>query len=313
MSDFRNLLLFSGNAHPALAAAIAKNIGMPLSDGKFSRFPDGEADVEILCDVRGADVFVIQPTCPPVDTNLMELLVIIDALKRASAGRITAVIPYSGYARQDRKDRGRVPITARLVADIITTAGANRVLTVDLHASQIQGFFNIPCDHLYARNAFAAVIDSLELDNPMFAGPDVSAMRLARAYSKTGGTPIAGIDKRRVSGRKTQSYGVVGDVRDRDLVIVDDLVSTASSMRAAFAAYKKAGANRIALVAAHGVCCGPAVTRLNKIPFHRIVFSDSIPMPKRLNNAEQWSIAPMLGEAIKRIHNDQSVSALFEP
>jgi ribose-phosphate pyrophosphokinase len=304
--------IFTGNAHPRLADDICSHLGVPLGEARCKRFPDGEIDLKLDCDVRGADVFVIQPTCPSVNENLVELLVYIDCLKRSSADRITAVMPYYGYARKDRKDEGRVPITAKLVANLITTAGADRVVAVDLHAAQIQGFFDIPTDHLYARQSFMEHVRSLNLEDPIIVSPDVGGVKMARGYAKGLHADIAIVDKRRVSGEEVVSENVVGEVDGRDVIMVDDMISTAGSITDACRILKEKGANRIYLLATHGVLCGPAVERLNNAPVESVMLSDSIPI--RDSGVEKLtvvSLAPLLARAIDRIHRSESVSILF--
>lgn len=311
---FHRLRVFSGNAHPTLAKAIVEEMGLELGEAAVGRFPDGEIDVKVLCDVRGADCFVIQPTCPPVNENLMELLIMIDCLRRASADRITAVLPYFGYARKDRKDEGRVPITAKLTANLITEAGAHRVLTVDLHAAQIQGFFDIPVDHLYARPAFLPVLKKVLGDNLVVVSPDVGGVKLVRAYSKALGASLAIIDKRRVSGTETHVENLVGEVEGKNALIVDDMVSTGGSITDAARIVKAHGAKSVFLAATHGVLCGPAVERLDDAPVDGIFFSDSIPIPgdRSPKSLQHVSLAPMLAKAIESIHKSESVSRLFD-
>jgi ribose-phosphate pyrophosphokinase len=307
------LRIFTGTAHPMLARDICAHLGIPLGAASLTRFPDGEINLKVECDVRGADVFVVQPTCPPVHENLFELLAFLDCLRRASADRITAVIPYFGYARKDRKDEGRVPITAKLVANLITTAGAHRVVAIDLHAAQIQGFFDIPVDHLYARPVLMEEVKKLGCDDPVIVSPDVGGVKLARAYAKDLGAEIAIVDKRRISGDTTISENVVGDVRGRDVFIVDDMVSTGGSLADACRIVREKGAERVFLVATHAVLAGSAVEKLNAAPVESILFSDTIPLigrrPDRLVVA---SIAPLLARAIDRIHRSESVSILFD-
>jgi ribose-phosphate pyrophosphokinase len=311
---FHRLRLFSGNAHPVLAQAIADGMGLELGEAAVGRFPDGEIDVKVLCDVRGADCYVIQPTCPPVNENLMELLIMIDCLRRASADRITAVMPYFGYARKDRKDEGRVPITAKLAANLITEAGAHRVLTVDLHAAQIQGFFDIPVDHLYARPAFLPPLKEVLGDNLVVVSPDVGGVKLVRAYSKALGASLAIIDKRRVSGTETHVENLVGEVEGKNALVVDDMVSTGGSITDAARIVKAHGAKSVFLAATHGVLCGPAVERLDDAPVDGIFFSDSIPIPgdRSPKKLQSVSLAPMLAKAIESIHKSESVSRLFD-
>jgi ribose-phosphate pyrophosphokinase len=289
-------------------------MGIPLGEAMIADFPDGEINLKVECDVRGADVFVVQSTCPPVHDSLFELLSFIDCLRRASAENITAVIPYFGYARKDRKDEGRVPINAKLVANLITGAGADRVLAIDLHAAQIQGFFDIPVDHLYARPVLMEKVRELGADNPIIVSPDVGGTKLARAYAKELKADLAIVDKRRISGDKTVVENVVGDVRDRDVVLVDDMISTGGSISDAARIVKDKGANKVFIVATHAVLCGNAVEKLDECPAETILCTDTIPLrkqgPARLIQA---SIAPLLARAIDRIHRSESVSSLFEP
>jgi len=304
--------IFTGNAHPRLARDICSHLGVPQGEAICSRFPDGEIDLKIECDVRGADVFVVQPTCPPVHENLMELLVFIDCLRRSSADRITAVMPYYGYARKDRKDEGRVPITAKLVANLIVKAGADRVVAVDLHAAQIQGFFDIPTDHLYARHSFMEHVESLGVENPVIVSPDVGGVKLARGYAKGLSAEIAIVDKRRISGDQVSAENVVGEVDGRNVIMVDDMVSTAGSITDACRILKEKGAEGIYIIATHGVLCGKAVEKLNNAPVEQIIFSDSIPIHDcGVEKIKIVSLAPLLARAIDRIHRSESVSILF--
>jgi len=306
--------IFTGNAHPRLANDICSHLGVPLGEARCARFPDGEIDLKLECDVRGADVLVIQPTCPNVNENLVELLVFIDCLRRSSADRITAVMPYYGYARKDRKDEGRVPITAKLAANLITTAGADRVVAVDLHAAQIQGFFDIPTDHLYARHTFMEHVKLLNLDNPIVVSPDVGGVKMARGYAKGLHADIAIVDKRRISGQEVISENVVGEVEGRDVIMVDDMISTAGSITDACRILKEKGANKIYLLATHGILCGPAVERLNNAPVESVMLSDSIPIrDSGVDKLTVVSLAPLLARAIDRIHRSESVSILFGP
>ncbi|HEX9793272.1 MAG TPA: ribose-phosphate pyrophosphokinase [Planctomycetota bacterium] len=312
ISDDRFKVL-SGTAHPQLAEEICKNLDTRLSKCHISRFPDGEIDIKVDDDMRGGDVFVVQPTCPPVNENLMELLLLIDCLRRASSDRITAVIPYYGYARKDRKDEGRVPISAKLVANAIVAAGAHRVLTIDLHASQIQGFFDVPVDHLYAKPALMEEIRKLGLDNLVVCSPDVGGIRLARAWARSLEAGLAIVDKRRVGSEKTVVENVIGEVAGRNVLLVDDMISTAGSITEATRTLKEKGAEKVFITATHAVLCGPAVERLDKCPCEAIYVSNTIPIrgdrPKAL---KQVSVAPLLARAIARIHREESVSALFE-
>ncbi len=310
-----NLAIFSGNAHPQLARDICRYLGVTLGDAFVGRFSEGEIRVKINDNIRGKDVFLVQPTCPPPNDNLMELLIIIDALKRSSAKRITAVIPYFGYARQDRKDQPRVPITAKLVANLLTVAGADRILTMDLHAGQIQGFFDIPLDHLFAVGVFIDYFSKLGLKDVVVVSPDVGGIKMARAYAKRLSAGLAIIDKRRVSPDETEAVHILGEVKDKNAIIVDDLVATASSLIEAVEALKEAKAKSISAAITHGVLSGPAIDRIDKAAsLMELVITDSIPLGdhKKHPKIKVLSIADLLGEAIKRIHHEESVSALFD-
>ncbi|MBU1124409.1 MAG: ribose-phosphate pyrophosphokinase [Candidatus Omnitrophica bacterium] len=310
------IAIFTGNANPELAKDICAYLKIKLSDVFVGRFSEGEIRVKINDNIRGKDVFVVQPTCPPPNENLMELLIMIDALKRASSHRITAVIPYFGYARQDRKDQPRVPITAKLVANILTSAGANRILTMDLHAGQIQGFFDIPVDHLFAVGTF---IEQLEkkgtLKNLVVVSPDVGSIKMARAYAKRLGASLAIIDKRRISPEKAEVMHILGEVSGKDCLIVDDLIATGSSLIEAVQTLKNAKANKIEAAITHGILSGPAMERIDQCKnLEKLYISDSIPLneKKRHPRIEVISVSSLLGEAIKRIHHEESVSCLFD-
>ena len=307
------LKLFAGNANPELAKKIAKFLKIPLGDALVSTFSEGEIRVKINEDVRGRDVFLVQPTCPPTNNNLMELLIMIDAMKRASARRITAVMPYYGYARQDRKDQPRVPITAKLVANLLESAGADRILTMDLHASQIQGFFDIPMDHLFAVNTVVEYFAKKKMKNFVVASPDVGGIKMARAYAKRMNAALAIVDKRRIDDRHTELMNILGEVKGKNVVIVDDLVATASSICEAALALKKAGALKIFAAVTHPVLSGPAIARIHRSPIEEFIISDSIPLDdsKKHRVFRVLSVAPLLGEAIRRIHQEESVSSLF--
>ncbi|MCX5678799.1 MAG: ribose-phosphate pyrophosphokinase [Candidatus Omnitrophica bacterium] len=309
------LLIFSGNANKDLALKICKFLKIELGDASVDKFSDGEIRVKINENVRGHDVFVIQSTSCPSNDNLMELLIMIDALKRASAQRITAVLPYFGYARQDRKDQPRVPITAKLVANVLTVAGADRILTVDLHAGQIQGFFDIPLDHLYAFTIFADYIKELELDkNMVIVSPDVGGIKTARAYAKKMHCDLAIVDKRRINDKQAEAMHIMGDVAGKNVVIIDDMVATAGSLVEAVAALKKAGALEVYASITHPVLAGPAVERLKDSQIKELVVTDTIPIPKEkmIPRIKVLSVASLLGEAIMRIHNEKSISVLFD-
>jgi len=310
-----NLKVFSGRAHPALSRQIAEYLGQPLGNVTIEPFPDGEMLVKLDEDVRGRDVFVIQPTCPPVDQNLMELLIFIDCARRASARRVTAVIPYFGYARQDRKDEGRVPITAKLVANLISTAGADRVLTLDLHAGQIQGFFDVPVDNLYAEPILSRYYSEIDLNDLVLLSPDVGNAKRARQYARRLNGDLAIIDKRRISGLEARVNRIIGDVKDKTVVMVDDMISTAGTVCTAAEMAQAEGANRILVAATHAVFCGPAIERLTVAPIDEIVVTDTIPVPqqtlKAMGKLKILTVSELIGEAIHRIHNDESVSSLF--
>jgi ribose-phosphate pyrophosphokinase len=306
--------IFTGNAHPKLAHEICRYLEVPAGRAKVGRFSDGEIHVEIQENVRGVDTYVVQSTCAPVNDNLMEMLVMIDALKRASAGSITAVLPYYGYARQDRKAAPRTPISAKLVADLISAAGTDRVLAMDLHASQIQGFFNIPFDHLYAKPVLTDYMKQSLGPDAVVVSPDAGGVERARAYSKVLGLPLAIIDKRRKGPNVAEVMNIIGDVEGRDVVILDDMIDTAGTLTQAARALQEKGAKRIRACATHAVLSGPAVPRIAESPIEEIIVSDTIPLSaeaQALSKIKQLSVAKLLGEAIKRIHNADSVSSLF--
>jgi ribose-phosphate pyrophosphokinase len=296
------LAIFSGNANPELAKAICEHLNVSLANVLVARFSEGETRVEIKENIRGKDVFIIQPTCPPPNENLMELLVLIDAARRASADRITAVLPYYGYARQDRKDQPRVPITAKLVANLIVAAGANRVLTMDLHANQIQGFFDIPVDHLYSINVLGEYFLRKRLKNLTVVSPDVGGIKMARAYAKRLDADLAIVDKRRESDRKTQVMHIIGTVKDRNVILVDDLISTGGSLVGAARALKKAGALDVYATVVHPVLADPAVSRIRESDLKELVVTNTIRIPKekRISKIHVLSVAKLLAEAIQR-------------
>ncbi len=307
-----SLLVFSGNANKPLAKKVCDYLSLPLGKIEISRFPDGEIDMKIMEDVRGADVYVIQPTCPPVNENLMELLIMVDCLRRASAERITAVIPYFGYARQDRKAEGRVPISAKLVANVITAAGVSRALAVDLHAAQLQGFFDIPMDHLYAAPVLVDYFRRLDLKDLTIVSPDVGGIKMARAYAKRLNADLAIVDKRRSGPTEIEAMHVIGEVKDRNVILVDDMISTATSITEAAKVCRKKGAKDIWICGTHAVLAGKAVEKLAKAPVKEVVVTDTIPTDgKEFGNLRVLSIANLLGEAIRRIHHSESVSSLF--
>ncbi len=312
---FKKVCIFSGNANPALAEAIANYLETPLAKSKTMRFSDGESFVEINENVRGVDAFVIQPTCSPVNDNVMELLIMCDALRRASAGSITAVVPYYGYARQDRKVAPRTPITSKLVADLIQATGITRVVSMDLHAGQIQGFFNIPFDHLYAMPVMLEDYLKKNFDSSaVFVSPDAGGVERARAYSKRLDASLAIIDKRRERANVSEVMNLIGDVKGRPCVILDDMIDTAGTLVGAAKALVEEGATKVVAAATHGVFSGPAIDRINESPLTEVVVTDTIPLSAgaaACPKIKQVSIARLLGEAIKRIHSSDSVSSLF--
>jgi ribose-phosphate pyrophosphokinase len=307
--------IFSGNSNQSLAEKICVNLKVPLGQAKVRNFSDGEIMVEIGENVRGRDIYVIQSTCCPTNNNLMELLIMMDALKRASAATITAVIPYYGYARQDRKAAPRTPITSKLVADLITTAGADRVVTVDLHAGQIQGFFNIPVDNLYAA---PVILEHLHQrfpnNNIVMVSPDAGGTERARAFAKRLGCTLAVIDKRRTGPNVAEVMHLIGDVRDKAAIILDDMIDTAGTLTQAAKALKEHGAKSIYACATHGVLSGPAIDRINASDIEGVLITDTIPLgekAERTTKIKVMSVAELLAEAIRRIHEDESVSSLF--
>ncbi len=311
---FKELKIFTGNANPALAQEICRHLSVPLAQASVKSFSDGEIMVEINENVRGRDVFVVQSTCQPANHNLMELLVMIDALKRASAARITAVIPYFGYARQDRKVAPRTPITSKLVADLITTAGAQRVLCVDLHAGQIQGFFNIPVDHLYAAPAVLEDVKARFTEDLVVVSPDAGGTERARAFAKRLNAGLAIIDKRRSAANVSEVMHIIGDVDGRTCIIVDDMIDTAGTLCQAAAALKAHGAGDVYATATHPVLSGPALERINESDLKEVLVCNTIPTEEKVKNCSRLrtiSVANILAEAIRRIHGDESVSSLF--
>lgn len=305
--------VFSGSAHPQLAGEICTFLGIEPGRVHLERFSDGEVYVQILDNVRGADVFVIQPTNAPAE-NLLELLLLVDAFKRSSAARITAVIPYFAYARQERKDRPRVPISAKLVADLIEAAGVDRVLTIDLHAPAIQGFFSIPVDHLYAQPALLEHLHTLQLVDPIIVSPDAGGTERARQYAKRLGAGLAIVDKRRTGHNVAESINVIGDVEGQDCVIVDDIVDTAGTLSGAVRALLERGARSVRGCFTHPVLSGKAIERLKDSPVSGITVTNTIPLDEHRRSCEKinvLSIAPLLGEAIRRTHTNSSISSLF--
>ncbi len=310
----KSISLFSGNANPALAASIAGALEVPLARLKIGRFSDGEIAVEIGENVRGVDVYVLQSTCTPVNDALMEMLIMCDALRRASAASITAVMPYYGYARQDRKVAGRTPITAKLVADLIATAGVDRVLTIDLHAGQIQGFFNIPVDNLYAMPVLLEQLRAMTFHEPVMVSPDAGGVERARAYAKRLNASLAIIDKRRERANVSEVMNIIGDVKGRDCVLLDDMIDTAGTLTNAAKALHDAGARRVYAAATHAVLSGPAVNRIVDSPLTEVIVTDTVPLREEARGHAKFrvaSVSRLLAEAIRRIHNSDSISSLF--
>ena len=310
-----NLKLFAGRSNPILAQRISDYLGVALGRVKIAPFPDGELLIKLEEDVRGRDVFIIQPTCEPVNESLIELLIFIDCARRASAERITAIMPYFGYARQDRKDEGRVPITAKLTANLIATAGADRVLTMDLHAAQVQGFFDIPVDNMLAEPVLSRYYADRDLEDLILVSPDVGNTKVTRVYARRLGGEIAVIDKRRVSGTEVSADNIIGDVNGRTVLMMDDMLATAGTICSAAKLCRERGAKAIYVGATHAVLCGPAVERLRDAPIDEIIVTDTVRVPQEkidgIGKIKVLSVAPLLGEAIHRIHNDESVSCLF--
>ncbi len=308
------LKVFSGNAHPGLAREICDHLGVPVGDAFVGRFPDGEVRLQIQENVRGADVFVVQPTCAPVNENLMELLIMLDALRRASAERITAVMPYYGYARQDRKDRPRVPISSKLVADLLTSAGANRVLALDLHASQIQGYFNIPVDHLFAIPVTVEYFRKLKSKNLVVVSPDPGGVERARAFAKKLRAPLAIIDKRRENERVVEVMNVIGEVGGKTCLIVDDMIDTGGTLVRGAKALLEKGAEKVFACCTHGVFAGEAIKIICDAPLEQVVTTNSVPLSpegQKCARIKVLSVAKLLADAIRSIHEETSVSKLF--
>ena len=308
MSTFK---LFGGSANPEFARKVSDYLSMPISDATLNRFSDGEISVQITESVRGQDVFIIQPTCAPTNDNLMELLIMVDALKRSSAKSISAVIPYFGYARQDRKAAPRVPITAKLVADILEKAGISRIVTIDLHAAQIQGFFNIPADNLFGSILFVNYIRSKNLPNPIIASPDIGGVARARQYADKLGYDLVIVDKKREKANESQVMNIIGDVKGKDVILVDDMVDTAGTLVKAAEVLKEKGANSVMACCTHGVLSGPAYERVANGVLDELVISDTIPTKKNAKKITVLTASSIIGEAIRRIHNNESVNSIF--
>ncbi len=305
-------MLFSGTANPELSNEIAKYLKMSLSEASINRFSDGEINVQISQSVRGKDVFIIQPTCAPANDNLMELLIMTDALKRSSAKSITAVVPYYGYARQDRKAAPRVPISAKLVANLMEVSGITRMVTVDLHASQIQGFFDIPVDNLYGAILFMDYIKSKNFKNPIIASPDIGGVSRARYFAERLGLEMVIVDKRREKANESEVMNVIGDVNGKDVILIDDMIDTAGTMVKAASALKKLGATSVMACCTHPVLSGPAFERIETGELDELVVANTIPMRQISPKIKMLSTASMLGEVIRRVHNNQSVNSLFD-
>ena len=307
-----HIKIFTGNANPELAKEICDYLGIDLGDSVVSKFSDGEINVEIDESVRGKDVYIVQPTCEPGNEHIMELLIMVDAIRRASARRITAVIPYYGYARQDRKSRGREPITAKLIANLLTKAGCRRVLTMDLHAQQIQGFFDVPVDHLYAAPIIANYFQSLELDDLVVVSPDIGGVARARKFAELLHAPLAIIDKRRPKPNVSEVMNIIGDIDGKNVILIDDIIDTAGTITNAAKALKERGAKEVYASCSHAVLSGPAIDRLNDCPIKEVVTTNSIPTDsKNCDKSKVLSVAPLFGEAIMRIFQDASVSKMF--
>jgi ribose-phosphate pyrophosphokinase len=317
-TGFGELKVFSGSAHPELAREIAAFLGVPVGQARLRRFPDSEVSFQIDENIRGTDVFVVQPTCAngpvSVDQHLVELMIMIDAFKRSSAARITAVLPYYGYARQDRKDKPRVPISAKLVANVLSAAGTNRVLTMDLHKAQIQGFFDIPVDHLFAAPVIIDYLARLDYPTLTMVAPDAGGAERARAYAKRLDAGLAVIDKRRSDDGTAEVMNVIGEVEGRTCIIQDDIIDTAGTITKAASALKANGAGRIIACAVHGVLSGPAIDRIEKSPIDKLIVTNTIPLTGERTTSQKivvLSVARLLGQAIKSIHEETSVSSLF--
>ena len=313
-TEFGELKVFSGSAHPQLAKEIADFLAIPMGQARLRRFPDTEVSFQIDENIRGTDVFILQPTSTPVDEHLMELLVMIDAFRRSSAARITAVIPYYGYARQDRKDKPRVPISAKLVANLLSAAGTHRVLTMDLHKAQIQGFFDIPVDHLFGAPVIVEYLSRHKQQKLTIVSPDAGGAERARAYAKRLDAELAVIDKRRTEDGTAEVMNVIGDVQGRSCIIQDDIIDTAGTIQKAAVALQSAGAEKIVACAVHGVLSGPAIERIENSPVDQLIVTNTIPLngeAQRCKKIVVLSVARLLGQAIRSIHEETSVSSLF--
>jgi ribose-phosphate pyrophosphokinase len=311
---YGQIKIFGGRAHPSLTREICDYLGIEQGRSSAYNFSDGETFCQIDENVRGSDVFIVQPTCRPVNENVMELLILLDAFKRSSASRVTAVLPYYGYARQDKKDAPRVPITAKLVADLVSAAGADRVLTMDLHASQIQGFFDVPVDHLFAAPVLLDAIRALEIDDLVIVSPDAGGVERARAIAKRLGAGLAIVDKRRTAPNVAEVMHVIGEVEGKNTLILDDIIDTAGTLTKTVDALRSQGARRILAAGVHGVLSGPAIERIDKSALELVLITNTTPVDEKLQKSSKLralSVAPLLGEAIRRIHENSSVSSLF--
>ena len=307
----RGYKIFSGTANPEFAKKISKYLSLPLSECAIKTFSDGEISVQIGESVRGKDVFVIQPTCAPANSNLMELLILTDALKRSSANSITAVVPYFGYARQDRKAAPRVPISAKLVANMMQTAGIDRVVTMDLHAGQIQGFFDVPVDNLYGSLIFLDYLKEKNLKNPIIASPDVGGVARARSFAKKLSLDLVIVDKRREEANKSEVMNIIGDVAGKDVILIDDMIDTAGTIVKAAGAFKEQGAKSVSAFCTHAVLSGPAYERIESGALDGLVVTDTIPLKQESDRIKVISVAPLFGEVIRRVYHDESVNSLF--
>lgn len=308
----RGYKIFSGTANPEFAKKISKYLSLPLSECAIKTFSDGEISVQIGESVRGKDVFVIQPTCAPANSNLMELLILTDALKRSSASSITAVVPYFGYARQDRKAAPRVPISAKLVANMMQTAGIDRVVTMDLHAGQIQGFFDVPVDNLYGSLIFLDYLKEKNLKNPIIASPDVGGVARARSFAKKLSLDLVIVDKRREEANKSEVMNIIGDVAGKDVILIDDMIDTAGTIVKAAGAFKDQGAKSVSAFCTHAVLSGPAYERIESGALDGLVVTDTIPLKQESDRIKVISVAPLFGEVIRRVYHDESVNSLFK-
>ncbi|WQS13546.1 ribose-phosphate pyrophosphokinase [Helicobacter pylori] len=307
----RGFKIFSGSAHPVFGKEVARHLGVPLSKAVIGKFSDGEINIQISESVRGKDIFIIQPTCVPVNDNLMELLIIVDALRRSSANSITAVLPYFGYARQDRKAAPRVPITAKMVANLMQEVGIERIITMDLHAGQIQGFFDVPVDNLYGSIVFRDYIRSKALKNPVIASPDVGGVTRARYFANQMGLDLIIVDKRREKANESEVMNIIGSAKERDVILVDDMIDTAGTICKAALALKEQGATSVMALGTHAVLSGNAIKRIKESALDEVVVSNSIPLVQKCDKITTLSVAPLFAEVIRRIYHNESVQSLF--